>query len=268
MAQDIQKSAERVISDFETAPNYAANYLRTFFLGEPVPDDQALMKFLATEYAKLEHAPVLLEVGCGPVINHILSAAPHVSAIDMADYRADNLEEISKWRARTHGAHDWSKFIRFALASEGKKSDQIDVLAREDLTRGKIRNLRRCDLRQPTPLGSPVSYAAVSCFYTTEQASSNLEEWQRVFANLANLVEAGGTLLCCAVGFTDHYILYDATGTSHRYPVPYLTPDNFAAALIQNGFDMSRSTVHYTPLSGQETEGVYGVILVSARKLG
>jgi hypothetical protein len=76
----------------------------------------------------------------------------------------------------------------------------------------------------------------------------------------------GGRLFCCAIGYTDHYILYDATGRAHRYPVPRLEPEDFTRALECNGFDLDRSCVTYQPLEGQESEGVYGVILVSAVK--
>ena len=59
-------------------------------------------------------------------------------------------------------------------------------------------------------------------------------------------------------------MIYDASGRPHRYPVPRLTHEDFTRALEENGFDMDRSRVTYLPLEGQESEGVYGVILVSA----
>lgn len=254
------------IDSFEKAPDYAANYLRTFFLGEPTSDEQFLMRFLAHEYARLEGKPLLLEIGCGPVVNHVLSATPHVSRIDMADYREDNLGEIRKWISRDPTAHSWHRFTRFALQAEGKDASESQIDAREEETRAKIHEIRTCDLRRPDPLGAPIQYPAVSCFYTTEQASRTREEWASVFSNLAGLVAGGGRLFCCAIGYTDHYVLYDATGRAHRYPVPRLEPDDFTQALERNGFDRAASVVKYQPLTGQESEGVYGVILVSAVK--
>ncbi len=251
---------------FGDAPDYARDYLRTFFMGEPTPDEKLLMEFLAGEYAGLDGATSLLEVGCGPVVNHVLSAAPHVPELHMADLRADNLAEVEAWRDGADGAHDWRRFTRFALRAEGREADDAAVEAREREVRAKIRSIRTCDLRQEHPLGEPVSFGAVACFYTTEQASRTRDEWRVVFANLSRLVAPGGRLLCCAIGSTDHYVLYDAAGTALRYPVPELHAVDFAEALVANGFDDEASTVVARPITGQEAEGVHEVILVSARK--
>jgi len=251
---------------FEDAPDYAANYLRTYFGGDPDPDEQVVMRFLAHEFTALRDTPALLEVGCGPVVNHILSAAPRVSSIDLADYRADNLRELEKWRNGEPGAHDWTRFTRFALTAEGLAGTEAEVLERERETRRRIRSVRTCDLRLEEPLGIPARYDVVCCFYTTEQAATSREDWPTVFTNLARLVAPGGRLLACAVGYTEHYVVYDSDGEPHRYSVPRLTPEDFESALERNGFDRANSVVRYEHLTGQESEGVYGVILVSATK--
>lgn len=180
------------IESFDAAPDYAANYLRTFFMGEPTLDERFVMSFLAREYATLPGGGALLEVGCGPVIHHVLSAAPRVAHIDMADYREDNLGEIRKWIARAPGAHSWRRFTRLALELEGEEPSDASIAAREDLLRTRIRRVTTCDLRRAHPFGRPCTYPTVACFYTTEQASSTREEWATVFANLAGLVAGGG----------------------------------------------------------------------------
>lgn len=266
MAKDKTESAVKVIDAFENAPDYAANYLRTFFMGEPVPDVQVVMSFLAKEFAKLKGMPLLLEIGCGPIVIHTLSAAPRVSGIHMADLREDNLQEIEKWVASAPDAHCWNRYTRFALQAEGAEFNNESVLVREDEARKKISAITLCDLRNPQPLGKFAQYDAVSCFYTTEQASRDRAEWAKVFSNLTGLVAPEGHLFACAVGYTDHYIIYDGSGRAHYYPIPRLTPEDFIKELANNGFDMARTSVTYTPVSGEEDEGVYGVILVSATK--
>lgn len=119
-SNDMENAQPIEINDFDNAIDFAANYLRTYFCDEPVPDDQVLMRFLAQEYRKLDGLPVLLEVGCGPVINHVLSAVPFVSEIHMADYRSDNLQAISDWITNASDAHNWHRFTRFALEVEGQ----------------------------------------------------------------------------------------------------------------------------------------------------
>ena len=256
------------VDDFDHAQNFTDNYLRTFFLGEPVPDDQALMQFLAQEYKKIHGAPQLLEVGCGPVINHVLSAVPYVSEIHMADYRQDNLDAIRRWKEKDQAGHNWNRFTRFALQVEECDASGEAIQFREEQLRSLIKRLMFCDLRSSEPLGLPVEYPAVSCFYTTEQASRDHDEWRQVFKNLSGLVAPAGNLLACAVGFTDHYVIYDPLGRSHIYSIPRLYPEDFERALMENDFDAGASSVRYQPLEGQESEGVVGVILVSGVKKG
>ncbi len=266
MSSNTIPNREIQITSFDSAPDYASNYLRTFFMGDPVPDVQALMGFLAGEYKKIEGVPTILEIGCGPIINQIVSAVPFVSSIHMADYRQDNLDQIRKWMDKDPQAHSWGRYTRYALMCEGIIPTERSIRDREEETRRKIQQLSLCDLRKEYPFGIPLQYQAVSCFYTTEQASTNLEEWRSVYRNLAALVAPGGRLFNCAVGHTDHYVLYDSSGATHYYPVPRLSEKDFEQALRENDFDMSKSVVRYQSLSGQESEGVYGVILVSAVK--
>lgn len=257
----------QIINDFDSAEDYAVDYLRTYFMGEPTPDDQALISFLTERYSLLKGKPVLLEIGCGPVVNHILSAAPYVSEIHMADYRSDSLQQIQKWLDEAPDAHDWHRFTRYVLKLEGVIDiSNEDVRKRELLLRASITKLLRCDIRQAKPLGYAKRYAAVACFYTTEQASSTIEEWHSVMRNLASLVEPGGDLFTCAMGNCEYYILYDGKGNPKKYPVPRLAEDDFRKALSDSGFDPENMLIRYQKLEGQESEGVFGVILVHARK--
>lgn len=140
-------------------------------------------------------------------------------------------------------------------------------MEREQRLRGLVATLSTCDLRNSLPLGNSIQYDAVSCFYTTEQASESKDQWFTVFSNLSTLVRTGGRLITCSVGPTDHYVVYDTMGHPHRYEIPVLNPNDFICALATNGFHVEENTVKYEPLTGQESEGVVGVILASAVKL-
>lgn len=83
---------------------------------EPTHDERFVMSSLAREYATLPSGGALLEVGCGLEIHHVLSAAPRVAHIDLADYRGDNLVEIRKWIARALQAQP-------CISSEGGARD-------------------------------------------------------------------------------------------------------------------------------------------------
>jgi hypothetical protein len=252
---------------FEAVERFAEDYLRTFFMGEPTPDDQALIRFLIREYQVLGGKHPLLEIGCGPVVNHVLPAVPYVTEIHMADLREDNLEQVWKWVQRDPAAHDWYRFTRFTLIEEGHEPTAQALANREEQLRQLITSVSRCDLRKKYPMGEPRTYPAVACFYTTEQASANLAEWREVYRNLCSLVAPGGYFFNCAVGNTDHCILYDREGRPWRYQLPVLETHHFVTALEENGFDKNHSKVVYQSFAGQESEGVFAVILVSAKKM-
>ena len=269
MAKSEQPAVDPIhVDDFAKAKNYAADYLRTYYSGEPTPDDQALLRFLVREFPRIKaHGqPPLLEVGCGPVVNHLLPAVPYVSTIQMCDFRDDNLEEVRKWRDNQPGAHDWRRFTRFVLELEQTDASTTAIENREQGLRGLIGTIASCDLRRELPLGTSEQHPVVACFYTTEQASSSRDEWLSVFRNLCGLVALGGFLLTCSVADTDHYIVYDREGQPVRYSTPRLFPEDFQQALIDNGFVANESVVEYQPLVGQENEGLFGVILAAAKK--
>jgi hypothetical protein len=257
------------IDDFNQAENYAADYLRTYYSGDVTPDDRALLAFLVRELPRLAAIgrPEMLEVGCGPVVHHMLPAVPYVSAIDMCDFREDNIREVDRWRDNEPAAHDWRRWTRLVLELEQHGIGEEASVHREAALRSLIRSTTLCDLRRDYPLAPPRRYyPAVACFYTTEQASSNREQWRDVFRNLCGLVAPGGHLFACSVADTDHYIVYDHQHRSVCYSIPRLFPDDYRQALLDNDFLAGESVVEYQPLAGQEAEGVFGVILVAARK--
>lgn len=254
------------MDSFDEAIDFARDYLRTYFMGEVVPDDRVLMRFLVEQYPRIQGQPTLLEVGCGPNINHVLPAVPYVSRIHMCDLREDNLEEIRKWREGAAGAHDWTNFTTFVLRHEGATVAPGAVAARERYLRERIDRVFVWDLRRDPPVLQGETYAAVASFYAMEQASRSMAEWRAMFRRVCQLVAPGGWLFSCAVGESDHYTLYDARGTALRYAILPLKPSDFESALAENDFPVHESVVRLEMLTGEEIGGLNGVILVAARK--
>ncbi len=246
------------IKNFDSAEDYAADYLRTYFMQEPTPDEEVVMAFIAERYKLLKGRPTLLEIGCGPIITHILPAVPYVSKVHLADYRPDNLIEIQKWIDRGEGAHNWNIFTRYVLNLEGILSpsqEQIDE--RENCLKSCIEKLTICDVRNKQPLNMPITFPAVACFYTTEQASSTMTEWQEVMKNITSLVSPGGDLFMCAMGECDHYILYDKDNKPKKYSVPKLTVKDFEEAFLAAGFPADSMVVKYQKHRGQTLFSLY-----------
>jgi hypothetical protein len=256
---------------------FARDYLGTYYSAEvPDYDEQIVMAFCARHYKTVSPGAELLELGAGPTIHHVMSAAPVVSKIHLTDYLQGCIDEIDLWRSQKPEAHNWNAFTRFALNSEGLPSDDLSIQQRESDLRQKIASIGLCDVRKSPPLSTPRQFELVGCFYTAEQATMATEEmpqekrheiWNQIMDNICSTVAPGGLLLMSGVRDSDFYVTYDAvTHAALRHPLPRLLESDYAAALIRNGFDMSRTVVEAAPLVGQDAEGLTGVILVAARK--
>jgi hypothetical protein len=257
---------DKGVFDFVTVSNFARDYLSTYYCQPPTHDEQAVLSFLIRHYPKIESLPCAIEIGCGPTVHHVLPLAPYVSEIHMADYLADNLEQVRLWRDNAEDAHSWHEYTSLTLVQEGGPASPVDVRRREDDTRNKISRLIQCDLKRDSPLGSRHQYAAVGCFYCAENIGVTKDEWRRVMHRVAELTAPRGYLFMSALCETDFYVVKAADGTLNRLPSAFLTERDFRELLPAVGFDPQHTVIESQGLTGQEQEGVNGVILVAARK--
>jgi len=248
--------------DFQHASSFAEQYLQTFYRDRaPTNDERVVFRFLAEHLRALSDRPVLLEVGCGPTVHHVLQFAPYVSELHMADYLQENLEEVRKWRDDLLGAGTWSQYAELALRLEGRPSGNEDVRRLEQMTKRKLRRLLTCDLRDQWILGAPVAYPVVTAFYCTEEVGITMARWEEVMANLARAVAPGGQLFLSCLRDTDSYLV---GGTA--YPCARISEADVRRVLPQLGFNMAQSVVESASVNDQEHEGVSGVVLTAARK--
>jgi hypothetical protein len=123
-----------------------------------------------------------------------------------------------------------------------------------------------CDLKSDLPLGTQSQYAAVCSFYCGENIGITRDEWFKVMQRLANLTQSGGFLFLSALRETTYYVVRSSDGSSQRLPSAYLTDGDFADVLPRLGFAIDNMVIESRRLTGQEDEGVNGIILVAARK--
>jgi hypothetical protein len=258
--------ADTGVFDFVTVSNFARDYLSTYYCQPPTHDEQAVLSFLIRHYSRLESLPCAIEIGCGPTVHHVLPLVPYVSEIHMADYLPDNLEQVRLWRDNAPDAHCWDEYTSLTLVQEGVSASPADVRRREEDTRRKISRLIQCDLKRDLPLGAPRQYAAVGCFYCAENIGVTKDEWRRVMRRVAELTAPGGYLFMSALRETDFYVVKSADGTPNRLPSAFLTERDFREVLPALGFAPQHTVIESQRLTGQEQEGVNGVVLVAARK--
>ena len=250
--------------DFQHTSSFAERYLQTFYRDRaPTNDERVVFRFLVEHLRALPDRPVLLEVGCGPTVHHVLQFAPYVSELHMADYLQENLEEVRKWRDGLPGAGTWSQYAELALTLAQQPSGAEGIQRLEQMTKQKLRRLLACDLRDNWILGAPVQYPVVTAFYCTEEVGITMARWEEVMANLARVVAPGGQLFLACLRDTDSYLV-DGT----PYPCARISEADMRRVLPQLGFDMAQSVVESAAVDEQEHEGVVGVVLTAARKAG
>ena len=248
--------------DYQHASSFAEKYLNAFY-GQRAPtnDERVVFRFLADCVRTLPDRPVLLEVGCGHTVHHVLPFARYVSEIHMADYLDENLEEVRKWRESAPSAGRWSQYAELALTLEGRSASRAGVGRLERMAKRKLQRLLTCDLRHRWILGVPAQYPAVTAFYCTEEVGITMARWEQVMENLARVVAPRGQLFLTCLRDTDSYVVGDTA-----YPCARISEADVRRVLPRLGFDMSRSVVASADVDGQEDEGVFGVVLAAARK--
>jgi hypothetical protein len=152
--------------------------------------------------AKLANAK-LLNFGCGPAIDTMMSFAPQCAEIHMSDYLAGNLAEVQQWVNHAPNAFDWEIFLRRALSLESHNTipdaevAQADLEAREALIRQKMTQFLVGDAAQAQPLGDAATarYDVVSLFFCLEAAATTIEQWREMVKNVFSLLKPSGLLV-------------------------------------------------------------------------
>lgn len=249
--------------------NFAERYLNTYFHGscEFPRDEQAICRFLVQECRKIVGTPVMLDIGCGPGIQHELPAAPYVSSVIMADYLSDNLEAIKKWKDRDAKSHNWNHFTRFILRCENEcqEPSKEDIDRREEELRAKIKELKPTNVLEENILGQTEQFGVIGFFYCAETAARNHEEWQNIMRRVSVLVEPGGLMLMSCCRNAQFYHVNIPGESPEKIPVLQIEESHFEKLLPQLGFDMGQSIIEVAKVNMGHI-GIDEIILLSLKK--
>jgi NNMT/PNMT/TEMT family len=122
-------------------------YLREYY-SEVGAESSFLLGFLADAYRPFEPATQrVLELGGGPTLYQLISAARVASEIYFTDYLEVNLAEVRNWKDHHSTAFDWSPFFRHAMEFEvGSEPTDLQLNVRMELLRERIVEVTRCDI--------------------------------------------------------------------------------------------------------------------------
>ena len=238
----------------------ARDYLGEYY-GEVMDDERHALAFLVDAVRDLPRVARALDIGCGPCVHHSFALVPHADEIHLADYVAGNLDEIERWRSRRPGAHDWSAFTAETLGLEGASPSADAIARREDETRARLTRIVRADVRAVDPMGPDrrASYPLVTSHYCAEAISTEKSVFRSNVANLASLIEPGGTFVLSTCGAADSYKVGE-----RRFPCSGVTPTDVLSALLAVGFRDVDLRVRSTP--SHTAQGYASVIFARASR--
>ena len=239
----------------------AARYLRDYY-GRLERDEELTLRFLVRQFADAGPRCNVLEFGSGPTIHHLLPLAPHVGALDVADYLPTNLEQVRRWLRRAPGAHDWRDFTRHVLSCEGRHpAGAVDLAAREELTRRRVRRLLHCDAQRQHPLGAALHQrydALVSCF-CADSATDDKATWRRYMSNILGLVRPGGLFVGAALRRCRRYRVGHA-----QFPCADVDERDLHAALRDAGCSQHSIRIEVEDVPQHRALGYDGIVLAAA----
>jgi hypothetical protein len=243
-------------------------YLNTYYSDAPQPDEQQLLSFLVREYKKIKFAHTAIEFGIGPTIHHLLPLVPYVSQIHVADFLDQNLNEVRKWKKSSPDAHNWNEYTKYVLHLEGALDTNGAIAEREIKLKDKIVQFYHGDIKQELPWKwVDAQYPCLLSFYTVEQVGIvNKDEWFDYNRNLLSIVEEGGAVFMSALLNTNFYCIHDNNTGSTKFSVFPVIKKDFEEALPRLGFSKEYTLIEEISIKGQESDGVNGVILISAFK--
>lgn len=240
-------------------------YLREYYSLPHIPDDEVIVVRHLVQWLKQTGKIFTraIDFGCGPTVHLLAPIAPYVEEIHCADYLAENLAEIQKWRENRPDAHNWDLNIRHVLEVEKQANATDDeVEARKSLMRHKITTLRHCDLRAEQLLGEEITYDLVLSAYCVDASTNQKDEWCQLLGKLLALcAPIGGAIVllssCCAHN-------YHLQGV--RLPFANVDEKDIANILANSGFDLDQALIEKVSICDWAELGFDKVVIAIATK--
>ena len=138
----------------------------------------------------------ILDVGAGPSISNVISAAPYASEIVLAEYTENNRRALQQWLDRDPEAFDWTTFIKHIVVDvEG--GEEKDIAVREEKIQSSIKAVVPCDITKDPLLPQEYmgQYDVVQSMLCIGAAIQTPDEYVVVFKRLSQLLKPNGKLI-------------------------------------------------------------------------
>ncbi|XP_069803936.1 indolethylamine N-methyltransferase-like [Dendropsophus ebraccatus] len=206
---------------------------------------------------------VLVDIGTGPAIYHLLSACesfPHIIATDFTD---NNRQELERWLRSEPGTYDWSEIVKTVCDLEGNRDNWVE---KENKLRSRVREVVKCDVTKSNPL-DPTVILPADCLITAlclETACRDIDEYRRSLRNITTLLKPGGHLVLIGVLGDSFY----KVGGKTFFCLP-LDEQIIRNAVIDAGYTIQDLEVYYIPdqtTCAHITDTYANIFLVAKKK--
>ena len=160
----------------------------------------------------------ILDIGSGPAIANIISAAPFAAEIVLSEYAEANRSALLQWLNNDPNAFDWTHvFKRIVVDFEAKTEEQVPI--RAELVRKVVKAVVPCDANQDPPIPTEYvnQYDIVTDLLCLPAACATREDYTAALIRLHALLKPGGKI-----------VLYTPESEDAPTPVSYpVGPHNF-----------------------------------------
>lgn len=263
MATGVLNSSEEFQKEFD-----ASGYLSPRYREVVESRHGTILRGLHELYSGGASGLKILEVGCGPVVAHQISAAPFASEIVMADLVESNRDALQLWLDKNTNAHDWTPFFRYVVQIlEGKGEEEI--ARREEHLRNVVKAVIHCNALEdpPVPQGYEGPYDVVVEIHLLSSICSTERVLTAVLVRLSKLLKPGGRLV------SSMFVVEGVSSATHPYFVGGKTfaALNVSEEMLQTSFAQAgftnlsiiRSSVPHRKV---EEATYHGMVFISAVK--
>lgn len=193
-----------------------------------------------------------LELGGGPAIYPLISAAPYVSEVIFAEYAEPNRTQVDLWRKNDPQAHDWSPYFKHVVMNLEGNRDPKAASDRQEELRSKIKNIVKGDISVKDPkdilegVQNPEQFDIISFNFCAEVVCKNGAEYEDILRLIRGKIKPGG-FLCSLISIEESWYI----NGDKKLPHMYLKTDEVALHCKRAGLIVRQSATFDIPKASQ-----------------
>ena len=186
----------------------------------------------------------ILDIGSGPAIANMISAAPYAAEIVLSGYTEANRSALLQWLNNDPNAFDWTHVFKHVVVDLEDKTEE-EVQIRAELLRKVVKAVVPCDANQDPPIPTEYvdQYDIATDFLCLPAACATIEDYKAALVRLHALLKPGGKILLYTPECKEAQIPASYCVGPHNFFALPLSKDDIFKSLEHAGFcDVKRIT--------------------------